>query len=220
MGKILYTKNDVKGALNYLAAKVTDIRENKDDKHPFVVTVEANVYVRDEENPKGHFERKSIQLQSWPDSKWGQYERVKKMNLRVGSFVCCTVGKLTEYTPKSGKPVLQGLLFNISYSNAYTIHDEDKEYFFLCGTVKSVHEFKKDGSAEVEVNYPKYDSTTATRENVTYTVLLDDKTYAALKKNKLEKGGSLAVIGTLEDMVVTAKRAEFGERVKKDEKKS
>ena len=218
MGKILYTRNGEKGSQNFLAANVIDIRPNKDDNHPYVIVVSASVYVRSEGEESGHYERKTIQLQSWPQNEWNRIERIKKMKLQKGSFIVCTVGNLKEYTPKDGgNSILQGLLFNITYNTAYTIQDGDKEFFLLCGTVRNVHEHKKDGSAEIEVGYNAFDSESQKRHLETYTVMVNDKTFASLKKAGIAKGGSLAAIGTLEDKELTAKRAEFGARVKKDE---
>lgn len=220
MGKILYSQVTEKGSVHYISGTVTSIRENKDANHPFNLEIVASVFNGETKT----WSLKNINLQSWEGNSWSCIDRIKTMKVQVGSAVLCRCGNLKEYeyTGKSGKTYsgLQAPLFSIMYDYKWELEPEKKNnLYLLCGTVKNIHEYK-DGSATVTVNIGEYDHDKKKASTVAYDCEVDDKTYTALKKKKVAKGGTLSCVGFLDDKKLEVKRADFNERMKKDGKES
>lgn len=212
MGKILYTRTTESGAINYISGTIAKIRENSDDKHPYVISINASVY----DGQTKSWTRKTIELMAWKNGSRDRISAVKRMKPHVGSFVTCTTGNISEYQPAKGDSILQTTIFGLSYSNKYDFEDGGKEFTILTGSITDITE-NDNGSAVVSVKARVYDSDTKNASDETFNCNLSAKLYDGLKKVDIKKGGTLAAIGELDGDSLDVKRAEYGERPPKDD---
>lgn len=211
MGKILYTRNTESGSINYISGTVAKIRENTDDRHPCVLTINASVY----DNQTKSWTKKVVELKAWKNGKVDRTEIIRRMKPHVGSFVTIVAGNISEYQPAKGDSILEAPLWGLNYSCMINFEDGGKEFTILSGNILNIDE-GDDGSAVIKIKARVYNSDTGNISDDTFECRFSAKLYAGLKKVNIKKGGTLAALGELEGDVLDVKRAEYGEPPMKD----
>lgn len=186
---------------------ITKITENADDRHPFVIEVQASVCA----NGNDEFVTKTIQLQAWPNAKYSCLDRMQKMKLQVGAFVLVRCGNLTQYQPKSGDSILQATVFGIQYSGSMSVMVQGVERTILSGRVDSVTA-NDDGTHTVVMKYQYYDRTERARKDLTCNCLFSAKKFQPLAKVNLSAGDYLAVYGDKSGNSLAVRRAEYSKK--------
>lgn len=200
MSKILCTINQEKGALNFIAGTVEEIRE-VDGKRPHVVAMTVNMADAD-----NNMVPTRLELTSWPDSAYNKIENIHRMRLAAGSFILVRAGN-AKVTERNGSRTCNMPLFALEFTGVMPI-DENNNLYALAGTIKSVTE-NNDGSALVIIKARYYDRATKEAGDREFPVSVRRSLYNSLKKSGVAQRGTLAVAGTMTGGIVTAECVEY-----------
>lgn len=138
MGRIMYTKKDERGELNYLSGVITFVREGADGK---VLNIGMML---DGKDPA------SVSIACWNGEKTKLADRARAAKLAPGSFITVLVGELKDAGKnEKGMQRFNANAFRFWYNGAISIEDGDKTFTLVCGRAVSPRE--GDGLYSVQV---------------------------------------------------------------------
>lgn len=147
MGKILFTQENEKGSLNFIAGTVTSVREGTGKAAGKVRNILMDLSVYNAESKTN--EKACIDIALWdnekePENKRKQLAtRSKNAKMEAGTFAMFTCGSITEKTAKDGVRQMSAIAFNFDYGMRRSVEVDNEKGLFtneiICGTIRRLN---------------------------------------------------------------------------------
>lgn len=190
MSKLMYTRQDnEKHSTTFLTGVVEKVAvPDSDSRHPHRITIKTRAQQNDGSKK---WEDITLDLVAWDKNA----ERMDRMKFDIGSYAMFRVGDITEYTPKSGEPILQANYFSSVYTGYWDIDDSDRpDLLSLIGYPTEITE-NADGSASINTKVRSFED--GQRTDLFFTLNVKANAYANMKKAGFNKFCTIAAVGTM-----------------------
>ena len=165
MGKVLFTKKNENGDINYVAGRVSFIQEGTGSMEGQVVNVGMTLTVYNRETKTS--EKKYLSVGFFNNDRAKMADRVRNAKVHAGSFVLVTCGTFRDTEPaKDGTPRMTAIGMGFDYSTQRTISNaEGQEYNLIVGTARRI--IDDPDNKRVNITVPTTVFNRDTRENET-----------------------------------------------------
>jgi hypothetical protein len=196
MGRILFTRKNEKGDINYIAGKVSFVRDGQDGK-----VVNIGITINEYDTATKVRVRKYVSLAGWNDddlNKAQMADRLRKAKVATGSYILARCGTLTEDEPaKDGTPRLNSVLFDFQYNAFQAFEDNNgNKRSIIIGTVRKI----KDSNNEYfEVGIPVETTKDGKKETKWYNISFRNTEKSAMAdtaRKIIKVGSAIAVYGS------------------------
>jgi hypothetical protein len=194
MSRILTTIKQEKGEVNYVAGKVTFVREGQDGR---VVNIGMSLNVYDPETKTSS--KKYITLNAWnnDDAEKAQLaDRVRKAKVDTGSYILVKCGTLIDDgEANNGTPRVKASVFDFQYNWFGAVEtDEGQKRSIIVGSVRSI----RDSGDYFKVGVPVETNRGGKKETKWYNITFSNgkSSMADTARKILKQGSAIAVLGS------------------------
>ena len=201
MGKVLFTRKNADADINYVAGRVSYVREGTGAMEGKVVNIGMTITVYNRETKEN--EKKYLSVGFFNSDQSALADMVKNAKVRAGSFILMTVGTLRDQgTANDGTPRVSAYGFSFDYSCAREIKSGDKTYMLIAGSARNIQDDESRSQIRFSIPASVYDRAEKKNTTVWYGVTAQNSE----RRNLYNYAKSLIVDGSAVALLCSAVR--------------